>query len=98
MANIEGELKEKCSKTVQAFKRDLARVRSGRANSSLLEGVMVEYYGSSVPLMQLGNVNTPEARLITVQVYDAGAVEAVEKAILQADLGLNPSHEGNLVR
>ena len=59
---------------------------------------MVEYYGSQVPLLQLGMINTPEPRLITVQVYDVGAVEAIEKAIMQADIGLTPSRDGSLIR
>ncbi len=91
-------LKAECEKTVQHFKRDLGRLRTGRANSSLLEGVMVDYYGTQTPLIQLGMINAPEPRLITVQVYDRGAVEAVEKAIQQADLGLNPSRDGSLIR
>lgn len=91
-------LRTECDKAVQHLKRDLARLRSGRASSSLLEGIMVDYYGSHVPIIQLGMINTPEPRLITVQVYDRGAVEAVEKAIQQSDLGLNPSKEGNLLR
>lgn len=92
------ELKAECDKTVQHFKRDLSRLRTGRASASLLDGIMVDCYGSHMPLIQLGMINTPEPRLITVQVYDRGAVEAVEKAIQGADLGLNPSKDGNLIR
>lgn len=77
---------------------ELGRFRTGRAHAALLEGVQVEYYGSRVPLIQMGLINAPEPRLLTVQVYDAGAVENVDKAIRQADLGLNPSRDGNLIR
>jgi len=98
MSNPQAELKQKCEKTIDALKRDLSRVRTGRASTGLLEGVTVEYYGAQTPLVQLGLVSTPEPKLITVQVYDATAVEAVEKAIRNADLGLNPSRDGNLVR
>jgi len=96
--NQAGELKQKCEKTIEALKRDLARLRTGRASTGLLEGVTVEYYGAQTPLVQMGMISAPEPKLITVQVYDASAVEAVEKAIRQADLGLNPARDGNLIR
>ena len=73
-------------------------MRGGRASSQMLEGIMVDYYGSQTPIRQLGMINTPEPRLITIQVYDGGAVDGVEKAIRQADLGLNPARDGNLIR
>lgn len=92
------DLEQKCKKTIEHFKRDMGKMRTGRANSSMLEGVHVDYYGSSVPLIQLGMINAPEPRLLTIQIYDAGAVDAVEKAIRQADLGLNPARDGNLIR
>ncbi|RMG45545.1 MAG: ribosome recycling factor [Candidatus Dadabacteria bacterium] len=92
------QLEEECKKTVDFFKRDIARMRTGRASTGLLEGIQVDYYGSKVPINQLGNIAVPEPRMITVQVYDAGAVESVEKAIMSADLGLNPSRDGNLIR
>lgn len=92
------QFEDSCKKTIDHFKKELGRMRTGRANGSVLEGLSVEYYGSQVPLLQLGMINTPEPRLITIQVYDGGAVEAIEKAIQVADLGLNPSREGNLIR
>ena len=98
MAGKYNDLDAKCKKTAEHFKIELGRLRTGRANSAILEGVTVEYYGSQVPLIQLGMINTPEPRLITVQVYDGGASEAVEKAIRSAELGLNPMREGNLIR
>lgn len=92
------DIERQCEDTIEFFRQELSRMRGGRASTSLLEGVMVDYYGSAVPLRQLGLINAPEPRLLTIQVYDHGAVEAVEKAIQQADLGLNPMREGNLVR
>lgn len=98
MAQKFNELVEKSGSSVEHFKRELGRLRTGRASASLLEGVVVDYYGSSVPLKQLGLVNAPEPRMLSIQVYDAGATESVEKAIRQSDLGLNPSRDGNLIR
>ena len=98
MAGHFAEFETKCRKTVEHFRKDLSHVRTGRASASLFEGITVDYYGSRVPLQQLGLINTPEPRLVTIQVYDPSAVEAVEKAILQSDLGLNPGRDGNLVR
>lgn len=91
-------LEADCKKTVEHFKKEITGFRTGRASASLLENIMVDYYGSMVPIMQLGQINVPEPRMLTVQVYDAGAVDAIDKAIRNADLGLNPSREGNLVR
>jgi ribosome recycling factor len=98
MASEIDTLNQLCVKAIDHFKKELSRLRSGRASASLLDGIHVDYYGSSVPLIQLGMVNAPEPRMLTVQVYDAGAVESVEKAIIKAELGLNPSREGNLLR
>lgn len=90
--------KAQCAKAVEHYKKELSRLRSGRATPQLLEGVNVDYYGSRVSLQQLGMVSAPEPRMLTIQVYDAGAVEAIEKAIQQSELGLNPSREGSLIR
>ncbi|MCB0331778.1 MAG: ribosome recycling factor, partial [Bdellovibrionales bacterium] len=92
------ELTLQCESTIDFFRSELTKTKTGRASTGILEGVMVDYYGAPTPLMQLGLINVAEARLLTVQVYDAGAVESVEKGILQADLGLNPSREGSLIR
>ena len=73
--------KAQCAKTLDHYKKELSRLRSGRATPTLLEGLNVEYYGSHVSLQQLGMVSAPEPRMLTIQVYDAGAVEAIEKAI-----------------
>lgn len=98
MSQNYAELEEGCQKSVDHFKNELSRMRTGRATSGLLEGLSVEYYGSQVPLIQLGLINAPEPRMLTVQVYDAGALDSVEKAIRNSDLGLNPARDGNLIR
>ena len=90
--------KSQCAKTLDHYKKELSRLRSGRATPSLLEGLMVNYYGSSVSLQQLGMVAAPEPRMLTIQVYDGGAMESIEKAIQQSDLGLNPSRDGSMIR
>jgi ribosome recycling factor len=90
--------KAQCARTLEHYKKELSRLRSGRATPSLLEGLMVQYYGSQVSLQQLGMVSAPEPRMLTIQVYDAGAVESIEKAIQQSELGLNPSRDGSLIR
>ncbi len=87
-----------CKKTNEHFKKDLGRLRTGRAATSMLEGINVDYYGSHVPLIQLGLISAPEPRLLTIQVYDSGAVESVEKAIMQSELGLTPNRDGALIR
>jgi ribosome recycling factor len=88
----------KAKKAVEHLKDQLKKLRTGRAATSLIEGIQVDYYGSMVPLIQLGMINAPEPRLLTVQVYDQGAVESVEKAIRTSELGLSPQREGNLLR
>lgn len=98
MAGEYAELEKDCKAAIEHAKKELGRLRTGRASTSLLEGIMIEYYGAQVPLIQLGMINSPEPRMLTVQVYDTGAVEAVEKAIRGADLGLNPARDGNLIR
>lgn len=92
------QLKDKGKKTVEAFKRELGKMRTGRASAGLLEGIKAEYYGTMTPLSQMGNISTPEPRLIAIQAYDKGAVEAIMKAIRASDLGLNPSNEGQTIR
>jgi ribosome recycling factor len=80
------------------LRKEFAGLRTGRASASLLEPITVPAYGSEMPLNQVGTVSVPEARMLSVQVWDKGLVKAVEKAIRTADLGLNPSVEGNLIR
>ncbi|WP_103666043.1 ribosome recycling factor [Gracilimonas amylolytica] len=79
------------------FKKELSHVRAGKANPALLEGIKVEYYGSKTPLQQLANVSAPEPRLLVVQPYDRSGMEDIEKAIMSAGLGLNPSNDGDRI-
>jgi ribosome recycling factor len=83
---------------LEVLKKEFAGLRTGRASTNLVEPVMVDAYGSLMPINQLGNINVPEPRLITVQVWDKSMVKAVEKAIRDAGLGLNPAADGQLVR
>lgn len=90
--------KAECDNSVAALKKEFHRVRTGRASPGIVEGLSVDYYGAKTPLKNLGQISTPEARLILISVYDAGAASAVEKAIQAANLGLNPSRDGNNIR
>lgn len=85
-------------KTVDSLKADFGSLRAGRAHVSLLDGIMVEAYGSMSPLSQVGSISTPDARTLSVSVWDRGLTKAVEKAIMESDLGLNPSSDGQLIR
>lgn len=91
-------LRDEMDHTVVAMRRELGRTRTGRASTALLEGIMVEYYGASTPLNQLATVNVPEPRLLVVQPFDRSAVNDIERAILQSDLGLVPSNDGRIIR
>lgn len=92
------DMKEKMEQAVQAFSKNLATVRAGRANPRLLDSVTVEYYGAYTPLNQLANVTAPEPRLLVITPYDKTAVGEIEKAILKADIGLTPSNDGDVIR
>lgn len=92
------EMEQKMDQAVQAFSKNLASVRAGRANPSILDSVFVDYYGASTPLNQLATVGAPEARLLTITPYDKTVLGDIEKAIQKADLGLSPSSDGNIIR
>ena len=85
-------------KSVDATRHKFQSVRTGRASPSLLDRVMVDYYGTQTPLKQLATIHVPEARLLTVQPYDKNSLKAIERGILESDLGLTPNNDGNLVR
>jgi ribosome recycling factor len=85
-------------KSVDSTRGEFATVRTGRASPHLLDRVEVEYYGAVTPLKQLSNVSASEARLLTITPYDKSAIKAIEKAILESDVGLTPSNDGNLIR
>ena len=92
------ELKRRMQGAVQVLKQELGGLRTGRASASLLDPIHVDAYGQNMPLNQLATVSVPEARLLSVQVWDKSMVHAVEKAIMAANLGLNPSSEGQVIR
>lgn len=92
------DLQRRMDGAIDNFGKELAGLRTGRASTSLLEPVTVEAYGSKMPLNQVGTVSVPEPRLLTVQVWDGGMTKAVEKAIRDAGLGLNPQAEGTMIR
>lgn len=92
------DAKHRMDKAVEAVRVEFNTVRSGRASVGLLDRIHVDYYGTSTPLKQMANVAAPEARLLTVQPYDKTAMKAIEKAIRESDLGLNPSSDGNVLR
>ena len=89
---------KKMDKSVEATRANFGTVRTGRASPALLDRVMVDYYGAQTPLNQLANIATAEARLLTITPYDKTAVQAIEKAVIDADLGLTPSNDGNVIR
>ena len=95
---ILAEAKKKMHASIETLKKELATVRTGRANASLLDTVQVEYYGGMVPLNQMGSVTVPDPSMLQIQPFDKSAIKAIETGILQAQLGLNPSNDGNVVR
>jgi ribosome recycling factor len=95
---ILSDLKSSIAKAHEALKRDLAKVRTGRANAGMLDSVRVDYYGVMTPIAQMATVSVPEPRLLTVKAWDKSSVKLVEKAIRDADLGLNPQVDGDLIR
>ena len=92
------DAKERMNKSVEATVNNFGSVRTGRANPHLLDRVMVDYYGAQTPLKQLAQISASEARLLTVTPYDKSSIKAIEKAIMEAGLGLTPSNDGNLIR
>lgn len=93
------DLQSSFEKGIEAYKRDLAKVRTGRASLSLLDGVKVEYYGTMTPIAQVSTMNVPDPRLITIKPWEKSLVPVIEKAIrAQSELGLNPSSDGEIVR
>jgi ribosome recycling factor len=95
---IIAECKDKMARAVEHLLDEFGRVRTGRATPALVEKLKVDYYGSEVPLQQLAGVHVPEARVLVIQPYDKGAMSAIEKAIQQSDLGINPTNDGQVVR
>lgn len=98
IADIKKSTEQKMQKSVDAFKAELGKIRTGRAHAGLLDQVQVEYYGSMVPISQVANVTLLDARTISVQPWEKGLGGKIEKAIRESDLGLNPSAQGDLIR
>ncbi|HPW68199.1 MAG TPA: ribosome recycling factor [Deltaproteobacteria bacterium] len=91
-------MKQDMEKTVAAMKQSLQKVRTGRASIGILDGIMVDYYGTPTPLKQLATLAVPEPRLITIQPWDKGAISSIEKAIFKSELGLTPANDGKIIR
>ena len=96
--DVLSELKQGIDKAKDALRRDLAKLRTGRAHPGMLESIRVDYYGQSTPISQMANINVPEPRMLTVKPWDKSQVQAVEKAIRESDLGLNPQVDSELIR
>ena len=92
------DLKSHFEKTYDAMRRDLARVRTGRANINILDGIRVNYYGQPTPLNQVAALQVPEPRMIVIKPWDAGVLKDLERALLQSDVGLNPTNDGHIIR
>lgn len=89
---------ERMAKSVDSMRHEFGSVRTGRATPALLDRIFVDYYGAVTPLKQLATISAPEPRLLTVQPYDKSSIKAIERAILESDVGLTPSNDGNLIR
>ena len=92
------EAEEKMDKAVEVAREDLSGIRTGRANAGMFSKIEVEYYGAATPLQQLASFNIPEARTVLLSPYDKSSMQAIEKALRESDLGVNPSNDGNVIR
>jgi len=92
------ELRTNMDKSIEALHKDLNRVRTGRASLSLLDGIMIDYYGTLTPLNQVATLAIPESRLMTIQPWDVSSIPAIEKGIQKSELGLNPMNDGKIIR
>lgn len=98
MKEILDNAKEKMSKSIAVYQNEMSSLRAGRANPRVLDRITVDYYGTPTPLAQVGNINVPEARMITIKPWEKKMISAIEKAIQKSDLGLNPTNDGEVVR
>ncbi len=96
--DVKADAENKMKKSIEALKRELNTVRTGRASAALLEPLKIEYYGTPTPLQQIAAVSVPEARLLMIKPYDQSTLSAIEKAILKSDLGLTPMNDGKVIR
>ena len=98
MKTILDNAKEKMNKSCAVYQRDMVALRAGRANPQLLDRITVDYYGTPTPLNQVGNISSPEARMLVINPWESKLIPAIEKAIQKSDLGLNPTNDGKIVR
>ena len=92
------DARERMAKSVESMRHEFGSVRTGRASPALLDRIAVDYYGATTPLKQLATITAPEARLLTIQPYDKTSIKAIERAIMESDLGLTPNNDGSLIR
>src|SRR6202049_4911 len=92
------DARERMTKSVESMRHEFSSVRTGRASPALLDRISVDYYGTLTPLKQLATISVPEPRLLTIQPYDKSSIKAIERSILESDVGLTPSNDGNLIR
>ena len=92
------EIKKKMLKAIEHYKYEVSTIRTGRASTSILDGIKADYYGAPTPLNNIAHITTPEGQLIVVQPFDPNSLEIIEKAIISSDLGLNPNNDGNVIR
>ena len=92
-----GDVDARMDRTIEAFKRDLGQLRTGRATPSLIEDMMVDYYGSATPLKQIASISAPDARAIMVQPWDKGSLREIERSLQRSEMGFNPSNDGNTI-
>jgi ribosome recycling factor len=92
------DARERMSKSVESTRHEFGSVRTGRATPALLDRIVVDYYGAQTPLRQLATISAPEARLLSIQPYDKSSIKAIERSILESDVGLTPSNDGNVIR
>ena len=95
---LKENLQEAMSKAIQTLKKQLTKIRTGRASATILDNVVVDYYGSPTPISQVSQISTPEARLLQIQPFDKTLIVEIEKSIINSNLGLTPSNDGNLIR
>lgn len=92
------DTKARMNKTISVFESELKKIRTGRASSSLVDHIKVDYYGTHTPLSQLATISVPETKTILIQPWDVNAVQSIERAIMQSDLGINPTNDGKVIR
>nr|WP_300005334.1 ribosome recycling factor [Tissierella sp.] len=96
--DIHKTIEEKMERTIASYREELQSIRAGRANTSILDKIIVDYYGQMTPLIQVASVAAPEPRLLTIQPWDSKLISVIEKAILVSDLGINPTNDGKIIR